>query len=301
MPAKRKSKGGLGTGALGKGAGSNVAVLFPHVDALREQGETLREVATGWIKRSKWQPRLELDPETLKALARSIKAHGVLEPLLVRPLEGDRYELLAGERRLAAARKARLRAVPVRVLDVDDASGRAITLTENLAREDLAPWEEAWGLAALRNVLEETGEKVTRDRLAELTGRSGGSVSESLSIADRLTAEVLVAVGTDGRTLTGLPKLALYNASRPEGIADRAELLAYALWAREELGQAPGKATKKRRGGRPQRPYTLTIRDGRGVSLTLRRPPEELEPEDARKLVARLRPVWRSLTKRAKE
>lgn len=301
MPAKRKSKGGLGTGALGKGAGSNVAVLFPHVDALREQGETLREVATGRIKRSKWQPRLGLDQEALKVLARSIKAHGVLEPLLVRPLEGDRYELLAGERRLAAARKARLRAVPVRVLDVDDASARAITLTENLAREDLAPWEEAWGLAALRNVLEETGEKVTRDRLAELTGRSGGSVSESLSIADRLTAEVLVTVGTDGRTLTGLPKLALYNASRPERIADRAELLAYALRAREELGQAPGKATKKRRGGRPQRPYTLTIRDGRGVSLTLRRPPEELEPEDARKLVARLRPVWRSLTKRAKE
>ncbi len=299
--AKGKSRGGLGTGALGRGAGSNVAALFPHVDALREQGETLREVATGRIRRSKWQPRLKLDPEALKVLARSIKAHGVLEPLLVRPLEGDRYELLAGERRLAAARKARLRAVPVRVLDVDDASARAITLTENLAREDLAPWEEAWGLAALRNALEETSEKVTRDRLAELTGRSGGSVSESLSIADRLTAEVLVAVGTDGRTLTGLPKLALYNASRPERIADRAELLAYALRARKELGQAPGKATKKRRGGRPQRPYTLTIRDGRGLSLTLRRPPEELEPEDARKLVARLRPVWRSLNKRAKE
>ncbi len=301
MPAKRKSKGGLGTGALGKGAGSNVAALFPHVDALREQGETLREVATGRIKRSPWQPRLGLDQETLKVLARSIKAHGVLEPLLVRPLEGDRYELLAGERRLAAARKVRLRVVPVRVLDVDDASARAITLTENLAREDLAPWEEAWGLAALRNALEETGEKVTRDRLAALTGRSGGSVSESLSIADRLTAEVLVAVGTDGRTLTGLPKLALYNASRPESIADRADLLARSLRAREEPGQAPGKATKKRRGGRPQRPYTLTIRGGRGLSLTLRRPPEELEPEDARELVNRLRPVWRSLTKRAKE
>jgi ParB family chromosome partitioning protein len=95
------------------------------------------------------QPRKHFDEYKLQELAESIKAHGVLEPLLVRPVGGGKYEILAGERRYRAAQMAGLKRVPVVVMEVDDKEARAIALVENLQREDLSPFEETIGVLDL--------------------------------------------------------------------------------------------------------------------------------------------------------
>jgi ParB family chromosome partitioning protein len=95
------------------------------------------------------QPRRRFEEASLQALAESIRAHGVLEPLLVRPLEGGKYEIVAGERRYRAAQMAGLTEVPVVVLEVDEKAASAIALMENLQREDLNPYEETLGVLDL--------------------------------------------------------------------------------------------------------------------------------------------------------
>ncbi|WP_243092914.1 ParB/RepB/Spo0J family partition protein [Thermus hydrothermalis] len=95
------------------------------------------------------QPRRRFDEASLQALAESIRAHGVLEPLLVRPVEGGKYEIIAGERRYRAAGMAGLKEVPVVVLEVDEKAASAIALMENLQREDLNPYEETIGVLDL--------------------------------------------------------------------------------------------------------------------------------------------------------
>ncbi|WP_420833578.1 ParB/RepB/Spo0J family partition protein [Thermus brockianus] len=95
------------------------------------------------------QPRRRFEEASLQALAESIRAHGVLEPLLVRPLEGGKYEIVAGERRYRAAQMAGLTEVPVVVLEVDEKAASAIALMENLQREDLNPYEETVGILDL--------------------------------------------------------------------------------------------------------------------------------------------------------
>ncbi len=95
------------------------------------------------------QPRRRFEEASLRALAESVKAHGVLEPLLVRPLGEGRYEIVAGERRYRAAQMAGLQEVPVVVLQVDEKAAQAIALMENLQREDLNPYEETIGILDL--------------------------------------------------------------------------------------------------------------------------------------------------------
>ena len=102
------------------------------------------------IHKSPWQPRHEMKPEAIEDLARSIREHGVLQPLLVRRVE-DRYELIAGERRLRAAQAAELREVPARIMEVSDREALELALIENLQREDVIPMEEA---EDLRDALE---------------------------------------------------------------------------------------------------------------------------------------------------
>lgn len=299
-----KKKGGLGGLARAGGFRSGVEAL-----AVDGGGEVLRQVAPADLAPAPWQTREALDPEALEELVASIRSSGVLEPLLARELPGGGLQLLAGHRRREAAGLAGLKTVPVRVLNVpDDAKAQAVTLTENLAREDLSPWEEALGLQALRETLRAAGEKATRDRLAELTGRGAGTVSESLAIAEGLKSAISKLPKGDRRTLTKLPKAALLNASRGKHMASRVELLVAALAALREPGSAPGKVTrealkgKKKRGpGRPPRAFTLSdrIESAGRLSLQLRKPPEELEEAEALELLERLEPVLERIRRRA--
>ena len=136
----------------------------------REEPPGLRELSTELITPNPNQPRRDFDDEALLALSESVKARGILQPIVVRPLPGGTYELIAGERRLRAARIAGLERVPAVVRETDEAERLELALIENMAREDLNAVEEARACATLVDDLgltkEEVGRRVGRSRVA---------------------------------------------------------------------------------------------------------------------------------------
>jgi ParB family transcriptional regulator, chromosome partitioning protein len=150
--------------AMGRGLAAILSV------APREEPEELRQIPTDLIVPSPHQPRSTFDEAGLVGLAESIKVRGVLQPVLVRPIPGGTYELVAGERRWRAAQLAELDTVPAIVRHHDDAASLEVALIENMVREDLNPIEEARACAALTEELglsrEEVGTRVGRSRVA---------------------------------------------------------------------------------------------------------------------------------------
>jgi ParB family transcriptional regulator, chromosome partitioning protein len=138
--------------------------------APRDESEELRQLPTDMIVPNPEQPRQSFDEAALAALADSIKVRGVLQPVLVRPVPGGTYELIAGERRWRAAQLAGFESLPAIVRHHDDAASLEVALIENMAREDLNPIEEARACAALSEELglsrEEVGQRVGRSRVA---------------------------------------------------------------------------------------------------------------------------------------
>jgi ParB family chromosome partitioning protein len=125
------------------------------------------------------QPRLVFDPEALHELAASIREHGVLQPILVRPLGENRYQLIAGERRWRASREASLQTIPALVEEIDDDTAREISIIENLQREDLSPLEEA---AMYDRMIHEHGYSIRK--LAEKLGKDKGYLENRLRLAN---------------------------------------------------------------------------------------------------------------------
>lgn len=277
----------LGSALLGQGRGSDVETVLQEVASKVED----RTADPREIRASPFQPRRSFDAQKLEELAGSIRAQGLLQPLLVRETPTG-LELLAGERRQRAAIMAELDRVPIRVLEgISDPDAAAIALTENLAREDLTAWEEAQGLTALRETLD-----ATVRGLAQMTGRAVGTVSEALAIGEGITPSVQKLAGVDVRSLNKLPHTALFRAAKGETEEDRARLLRIAAGA-EAPGKAVQEAARPKR-GRPPKPYTLRApTDGR-VSFSIRKP-EDIGPEDARQILDTLEPVLRTLRERA--
>jgi ParB family chromosome partitioning protein len=161
-----------------RGMGRGLAAILSVTDA-GPGGDELRELAVELIGPNPNQPRRVFDDEALQSLAESISANGVLQPVLVRPLAGGTFELVAGERRWRAARLAGLEKVPALVRDRDDAASLELALVENMARQDLNPVEEARACAAL---VEELG--LTREDVGRRVGRSRVAVSNLLRLLD---------------------------------------------------------------------------------------------------------------------
>ncbi|MCL2419738.1 MAG: ParB/RepB/Spo0J family partition protein [Conexibacteraceae bacterium] len=151
-----------------KGMGRGLAAILAA--APRDEYEELRELPIELILANPRQPRRQFDEESLLALAESIRSRGVIQPVLVRPVAGGRYELVAGERRWRAAQMAELDTIPAVVRHHDDADSLELAVIENMAREDLNPVEEARACAALVEELgltrEEVGLRVSRSRVA---------------------------------------------------------------------------------------------------------------------------------------
>jgi ParB family chromosome partitioning protein len=151
-----------------RGMGRGLAAILPR--NAREDVEGLREVPLELIDPNPSQPRTQFDEQALLDLAKSIGARGLLQPVVVRPLPGGRYELVAGERRVRAAKIAELASIPAIVRDADDAERLELALAENMAREDLNAVEEARACATLVDDLgltkEEVGRRVGRSRVA---------------------------------------------------------------------------------------------------------------------------------------
>ncbi len=160
-----------------RGIGRGLAAILPEAEAA-DAGE-LRELPVALIKPNPSQPRTKFDPEALAALAASIEASGVVQPLLVRPLPDGSYELVAGERRWRAAQQAGLEKVPAVVRDQAEAERLQAALIENMVREDLNPVEEARACEAL---VQELG--LTKEELARRVGRSRPAVSNLIRLLE---------------------------------------------------------------------------------------------------------------------
>jgi ParB family chromosome partitioning protein len=136
-----------------------------------------RELPVDLIQRGKYQPRKDIAPESLDELADSIKAQGVMQPIVVRPISDRKYEIIAGERRWRATQLAGLDTIPVVVRDVSDEAAIAMALIENIQREDLNPIEEATSLHRLQLEFE-----LTQQEVAEAVGKSRSTVANLLRL-----------------------------------------------------------------------------------------------------------------------
>jgi ParB/RepB/Spo0J family partition protein len=306
----------LGNAAI-TGAADIRAILAAHESARDTTArEVLRTVPVDALTRSPWQPRTAVDvgSEEFLALVDSIQAHGVLEPLLAREFASGGVELLAGERRLEAARAAKLAAVPVRVLvGLDDPAARAVALTENLARKDLTAWEEAAAVALLRDARREAGLPTDVRALAGAAGRSRTVTAELLRVADTLTPAVVeearrLAGGAFVRTPDTLPHRDLAAVARLEATADRARALALLAGPivtpprprRGAAGGAAGAAGGAGGGAGAPSGWRLAGTLAKRFTFRLARPVEALDATEAAAALDALQPLLRALRRQAK-
>ena len=162
-----------------KGLGRGLDALLGPGSGGAGPGSQGREIPVEMICRSPYQPRGQIDADALEELTRSVRAHGVVQPVIVRPMGEDRYELVAGERRWRAAQAAGLATVPAVVREVPDAVALSLAIIENIQREDLTPLEEARGVARLIKEF-----SMTHGEVAEAVGRSRPAVSNLLRLLD---------------------------------------------------------------------------------------------------------------------
>lgn len=237
---------------LGKGLGA----LIPS-EVMTERESALLEVPITSIRASSFQPRKHFDEESLVALTSSIRELGVLQPVLVRPGEQDTYELIAGERRWRAAKRAGLQTIPALVRKVRDDTSLEQALVENVQREDLNPLEEA---AAYQQLIEDFG--LTHEELATRVGKSRAAITNTLRLfqltpaIQRLVAEAELAEG-HARALLGTPDRAFQEALArrvvSEGLSVRA--VEEAVRARSQLATlGPGADALAGQPGRRLRP-----------------------------------------------
>jgi ParB family transcriptional regulator, chromosome partitioning protein len=177
------------------------------------------------IQRGRYQPRRNFDEDKLRELADSIAAQGMVQPIVVRPVDGDKYEIIAGERRWRAAQLAGLADVPVVVKDVDDQSAMAMALIENIQRDDLNPLEEA---VALHRLLDEFG--LTHQQVAQAVGKSRTTVTNLIRLLD-LNPDVKALV-EQGRLEMGHARALLALKASPQSQA-AAEVAKKGLSVRE--------------------------------------------------------------------
>jgi len=196
-------KRGLGRGLDALLGGTNVNTL--EEQALQADKSELQYLPLDLIQRGKYQPRRDMDPSALEELAQSIKAQGVMQPIVVRPIDGGRFEIIAGERRWRASQLAGLDKLPAMVREVPDEAAIAMALIENIQREDLNPIEEAVALQRLQQEFQ-----LTQQQVAEAVGKSRVTITNLLRlIALPEEIKILLSHGDlemgHARALLGLP------------------------------------------------------------------------------------------------
>ena len=176
-----KSRLGRGLGALiasGAAATPKIEVKAPgHAPAAPVPAAPgFHDIPVHLVEPSPYQPRKEINPEQLKELAESIRAEGLLQPIVVRKA-GEKFQLIAGERRWRAFQTLKLKSIPARILEASNASSATLTLIENLQREGLNPIEEAYGYASLIRDFD-----LTQEQTAERVGKGRATVANSLRL-----------------------------------------------------------------------------------------------------------------------
>lgn len=160
-----------------KGLGRGLDALLGGNQESARIGESLQNLSVSLLQPGKYQPRTRMDKESLAELAESIKSQGIMQPILVRPVSGGRYEIIAGERRWRAAQLAALAEVPALIREVPDEAALAMSLIENIQRENLNPLEEAQGIQRL---IKEFG--MTHQAASQALGSSRSTVSNLLRL-----------------------------------------------------------------------------------------------------------------------
>ncbi len=177
MVAKKR---GLGRGLdalLSNVSADNLQTNSDNPEAESAGDQLLQELALEDLQRGRYQPRRDLEPQALEDLANSIKSQGVMQPIVVRPIEDGRYEIIAGERRWRAAEMAGLSRIPAMIRDVPDEAAIAMALIENIQRENLNPIEEAIALHRLQTEFE-----LTQQQVADAVGKSRSTIANLLRL-----------------------------------------------------------------------------------------------------------------------
>ena len=280
------------SGGASRGMGRGLAAILRPVDDAGT--EALRELSVELIRPNPRQPRQTFEPEALVALSESIRARGMLQPLVVRPLAGGHYELIAGERRLRAAQMAELDRVPALIRDAEDTERLELALIENMAREDLNPVDEARACATL---VEDLG--LTQEELARRVGKSRVAVSNLIRLLT-LPDEALALIEAGGLAEGhGRALLLCKDQTERRRLARRAH---QGAWSVRET-ERHARAAQQELGRRPQRPEAtvhpdladvlgaaediLTTALGREVRVRARRSGcrVEIDLEDAREAI----------------
>lgn len=219
--------------ALGRGLGA----LIPEADDGGAAG--VREVPVEQVERNREQPRSRFNEDTLRELADSVRKHGVVQPIVVRLLPTGGYGLIAGERRLRAARMAGLETVPAIVREADEGGALELALVENLQREDLNPIDEARGYEALMEVA-----GVTQGDVAERVGKDRSTIANALRLLE-LPLEVQEML-SGGRLSAGHGRALLPLPGAGEQLALATKAAERGLSVREVEAAVRGKARRKK-------------------------------------------------------
>jgi ParB family chromosome partitioning protein len=238
-------------GATGRGLGRGLSALFgdeeaPAAAVAPQKNDNLRTLPVEQLRPSRFQPRRHFDAENLEALTESVRAKGILQPILVRhdPSDPNRYEILAGERRWRAAQAAQLHEIPVILRDIDDRGASEIALIENIQRQDLNAIEEGEGY---RRLIEEFGH--TQEELGRALGKSRSHIANTmrlLSLPDEVRAMVVdgrLSAGHARAILTSRNPLALAQLVVSDGMSVR-QIEAALRFEKQASESGPAKVAK---------------------------------------------------------
>ncbi len=239
------------------GLGKGIGALIPTDGAMSTPSTGFTEVAIASVSANRRQPRAQFDEASLNSLTESIREIGVLQPILVRPIDDHSYELIAGERRWRAARRAGLLTIPAVIRDVTEVATLEQALVENLHRQDLNPLEEA---AAYQQLIEDFG--LTQEQAAKRVGKSRSAVANLLRmfqlppVVQKAVGEGAISAG-HAKALLGTPDRSYQEALTKRIVAEDLSVRAteQLIREREELSQqlgdtdspAPGPAPKRLR------------------------------------------------------
>jgi ParB family chromosome partitioning protein len=262
MAEEARSRLGRGLASLIGDVGGEAA----HLDRPRAQ----RKVPIEFLRPNPRNPRRDFSDTELGELADSIKQHGVIQPIVVRPVRGvqDRYEIIAGERRWRASQIAGLHEVPIVPVDVSDSDALEIAIIENVQREDLNPIEEAQGYHALANEF-----KRGQDEIAKIVGKSRSHVANMMRLT-KLPAEVQAYIAS-GQLSAGHAR-ALIGVPDPTAVAKRIVEQGLNVRQAEALAHVEGvpvRKPQKARGGKARDPNTVAlekrISDALGLAVSI--------------------------------
>ncbi len=251
-----------------KALGRGLKALIP--DTKPPDQSPLLELQVEQVLPGRFQPRQDFDAEKIRDLAESIKARGVIQPVVVRQIDGDRYELIAGERRWRAAREAGLQTIPALIRRVDDPEALEMALVENLQREDLNPIEAARAYQLLAEKFD-----LTQEQIAAQTGKDRTSIANHLRLL-KLPGEVQEEL-VRGRLAMGHARAILALPGREKQLQACTRIIARGLSVREteKLVRTLSAPASKKPGGKPKKDIYIKdledrIRRSLGTKVSIR-------------------------------